>query len=211
MPLRGKTLHLAEANSNVRRFLPDRMLRHQDMPRTVSLVVLAVLTLAACFLNAFAQIEWFATAAGVTGFAFGGMQGIVPALASEIFGLKYLATNYSMLQLGPAICKCPITHPCAIVQNSSWLPFHLQQPACASKSSVTDVTVLWHLCQALLGDMHFLLHALSVTSHCSIGINVQVATHRPPSLPAHCMRRPGSGRAPLPRARGRAASRWSSS
>ncbi|CAL5227480.1 g10457 [Coccomyxa viridis] len=86
-------------------FLPDRMLRTQDMPRTVSLVVLAVLTLTACFLNAFAQIEWFATAAGVTGFAFGGCQGIVPALASEIFGLKYLATNYSLLQLGPALCS----------------------------------------------------------------------------------------------------------
>ncbi len=86
------------------------------MPRTVSLVVLAVLTLTACFLNAFAQIEWFATAAGVTGFAFGGIQGIVPALASEIFGLKYLATNYSLLQLGPAVCEHnPVT-------------FHLQLP-----------------------------------------------------------------------------------
>ena len=80
------------------------------MPRTVSLVVLAILTLAACFLNAFAQIEWFATAAGVTGFAFGGIQGIVPALASEIFGLRYLATNYAMLQIGPAICKLSPCH-----------------------------------------------------------------------------------------------------
>ena len=80
------------------------------MPRTVSLVVLALLALAACFLNAFAHVEWFATAAGVTGFAFGGMQGIVPALASEIFGLRYLATNYSMLQMGPAFCKPLLMH-----------------------------------------------------------------------------------------------------
>ncbi|CAK0754435.1 hypothetical protein CVIRNUC_002297 [Coccomyxa viridis] len=86
-------------------FLPDRMLREQDVPRTVSLIVLSVLALVACFLNAFAQIEWFATAAGVTGFAFGGIQGIVPALASEIFGLRNLATNYSMLQIGPAFCS----------------------------------------------------------------------------------------------------------
>ena len=93
-----------------RRFLPDRMLREQDMPRTVSLVVLALLALAACFLNAFAHVEWFATAAGVTGFAFGGIQGIVPALASEIFGLRYLATNYSMLQMGPALCKPLLVH-----------------------------------------------------------------------------------------------------
>ena len=90
------------------------MLREQDVPRTVSLIVLSVLALIACFLNAFAQIEWFATAAGVTGFAFGGIQGIVPALASEIFGLRNLATNYSMLQVGPAFCEhfvnVPILH-----------------------------------------------------------------------------------------------------
>ena len=87
------------------------MLREQDVPRTVSLIVLSVLTLVACFLNAFAQIEWFATAAGVTGFAFGGIQGIVPALASEIFGLLNLATNYSMLQVGPAFCEYSLTAP----------------------------------------------------------------------------------------------------
>ena len=28
----------------------------------------------------------------------------MPAVASEIFGLKHLATNYSLLQLGPAFC-----------------------------------------------------------------------------------------------------------
>lgn len=89
------------------------------MPRTVSLVVLAVLTLVACFLNAFAQIEWFATAAGVTGFAFGGIQGIVPALASEIFGLRYLATNYSMLQVGPALCERALDKPSLVKCCSS--------------------------------------------------------------------------------------------
>ena len=46
------------------------------------------------------------------GFAFGGFQGAVPAVASEIFGLKHLATNYSLLQLAPAFCapaplRCP--------------------------------------------------------------------------------------------------------
>ena len=87
------------------------MLREQDVPRTVSLIVLSVLALVACFLNAFAQIEWFATAAGVTGFAFGGIQGIVPALASEIFGLRNLATNYSMLQIGPAFCEYSLNAP----------------------------------------------------------------------------------------------------
>jgi len=109
------------------RFIPDRMLRKHDQPRTVSLVVLTVLTLAASFLNAFAQVEWFATAAGVTGFAFGGMQGIVPALASEIFGLRYLATNYSMIQVGPAICE-PSFHMCrSLALCSSVLPNDAQR------------------------------------------------------------------------------------
>ena len=93
------------------------MLREQDVPRTVSLIVLSVLALVACFLNAFAQIEWFATAAGVTGFAFGGIQGIVPALASEIFGLRNLATNYSMLQIGPAFCEYSLNVPICIIRH----------------------------------------------------------------------------------------------
>ena len=106
------------------------MLREQDVPRTVSLIVLSVLALVACFLNAFAQIEWFATAAGVTGFAFGGIQGIVPALASEIFGLRNLATNYSMLQIGPAFCEyslknefCIIRHLYYMQTSAAHLPF----------------------------------------------------------------------------------------
>ncbi|KAK9916344.1 hypothetical protein WJX75_001567 [Coccomyxa subellipsoidea] len=86
-------------------FLPDRMMSERDMPRTVSLIFLSALTFVACLLNAFARLEFFGISAAVTGFAFGGFQGVVPAIASEIFGLRNLATNYSLLQLGPALCS----------------------------------------------------------------------------------------------------------
>ena len=92
------------------RFVPDRMMLEQDVPRTLSLVFLAALTLAAALLNAFARLEVFGISAALTGFAFGGFQGVVPAVASEIFGLKHLATNYSLLQLGPAFCAQPWPH-----------------------------------------------------------------------------------------------------
>lgn len=85
-------------------FLPDRMITEHNLPRTVSLIILSALTFVACLLNAFARLEFFGISAAVTGFAFGGFQGVVPAIASEIFGLRNLATNYSLLQLGPAIC-----------------------------------------------------------------------------------------------------------
>jgi hypothetical protein len=83
-------------------------MREQDMPRTVSLVCLAGLTFAACMLNAFAGLRFFGISSAVTGFAFGGIQGIVPAIASEIFGIRSLATNYALLQLGPAFSALSI-------------------------------------------------------------------------------------------------------
>lgn len=89
------------------RFLPDRMMREQDMPRTVSLLFLTALTFLACLLNTFAGLRFFGISSAVTGFAFGGIQGVVPAITSEIFGLKSLATNYALLQLGPACSAFP--------------------------------------------------------------------------------------------------------
>lgn len=116
------------------------MLREQDVPRTVSLIVLSVLALVACFLNAFAQIEWFATAAGVTGFAFGGIQGIVPALASEIFGLRNLATNYSMLQIGPAFCEYSLNVP--ILHHRASVLYGVSYLCCSCACSLW-LFVLW--------------------------------------------------------------------
>lgn len=56
------------------RFLPDRLLRLHDVPRTVSLVVLAALTVAAALLNAFATLPLLGLAAFLSGFSFGGFQ-----------------------------------------------------------------------------------------------------------------------------------------
>ena len=56
------------------RFLPDRLLRLHDVPRTVSLIVLAALTVAAALLNAFATLPLLGLAAFLSGFSFGGFQ-----------------------------------------------------------------------------------------------------------------------------------------
>ena len=57
-----------------RRFLPDRLLRLHNMPRTVCLVVLAGLTVVAALLNAFATLPLLGLAAFLSGFTFGGFQ-----------------------------------------------------------------------------------------------------------------------------------------
>ena len=57
-----------------RRFLPDRLLRLHNMPRTVCLVVLSGLTVVAALLNAFATLPLLGLAAFLSGFTFGGFQ-----------------------------------------------------------------------------------------------------------------------------------------
>ncbi|KAK9813424.1 hypothetical protein WJX73_007856 [Symbiochloris irregularis] len=83
--------------------IPDKAMRERDLPRTVFLIVLACLSMAAALLNAFATLPLLGVASTLSGLAFGGMQGIAPAITSEIFGMTHFATNYSLLQLGPAI------------------------------------------------------------------------------------------------------------
>ena len=72
------------------------------MPRTASCVFLSAITLIAALLNAAQKQEVLGIASLLSGFAFGGFQGVVPAITSEIFGLRNFATNYAMVQLGPA-------------------------------------------------------------------------------------------------------------
>ena len=79
------------------------MMRERDVPRTASLVFLTALTTAAALVNAFASLPLLGLACTLSGFAFGGMQGLAPAITSEIFGMTHFATNYSLLQLGPAV------------------------------------------------------------------------------------------------------------
>ena len=74
----------------------------RSVPRTVSVIVLSGLTMLAALLNAGQRLEFLGLASLLSGFAFGGFQGVVPAITSEIFGLRNFATNYAMVQLGPA-------------------------------------------------------------------------------------------------------------
>lgn len=83
-------------------FIPDKLMRKRSMPRTTSLVFLSGLTLLAALLNAVQSPEILGVASLLSGLAFGGFQGVVPAITSEIFGLRNFATNYAMIQLGPA-------------------------------------------------------------------------------------------------------------
>lgn len=72
------------------------------MPRTASCIFLSGLTLLAALLTAAQSLKLLGLCCLLTGFAFGGFQGLVPAITSEIFGLQHFATNYAMIQLGPA-------------------------------------------------------------------------------------------------------------
>lgn len=72
------------------------------MPRTASCIFLSGLTLVASLLTALQRFELLGVCCLASGFAFGGFQGVVPAIASEVFGLQHFATNYAMIQLGPA-------------------------------------------------------------------------------------------------------------
>lgn len=87
------------------RFIPDKLLRKKSVPRTASCIVLSAVTLVAALLNALQKQEALGIASLLSGFAFGGFQGVVPAITSEIFGLRHFATNYAMVQLGPAVGK----------------------------------------------------------------------------------------------------------
>ena len=61
------------------------------------------MTIAASVLNSVQSVALIGPASLLSGFAFGGLQGVCPAVASELFGLKHFATNYALIQLGPAL------------------------------------------------------------------------------------------------------------
>lgn len=77
-------------------------MRKRGLPRTASCVFLSGLTLAAVLLAALQKPQLLGVTSLISGFAFGGFQGITPAITSEIFGLRNFATNYALVQLGPA-------------------------------------------------------------------------------------------------------------
>lgn len=98
-------------------------MRERDIPRTAGLVVLTALTTVAAVLNAFASLPLLGLTCSLSGFAFGGMQGMAPAITSEIFGMTHFATNYSLLQLGPAVGVRLLQQPWCRLQS---LDLHLK-------------------------------------------------------------------------------------
>jgi MFS family permease len=83
--------------------IPDRLMKVSSVPRTASMVVLAAMSAGAAVLNGFADTQLLNLSSFLSGFAFGGMQGITPAITSELFGLQNFATNYAIVQMGPAL------------------------------------------------------------------------------------------------------------
>ncbi|KAK9818432.1 hypothetical protein WJX72_012528 [[Myrmecia] bisecta] len=84
-------------------FVPDHLMRTYWLPRTVALILLTAIMTLASFLNAFASLKLLSLGALLTGMAFGGFQGLTPAVTSELFGLQNFATNYALVQLGSAL------------------------------------------------------------------------------------------------------------
>lgn len=84
-------------------FIPDKLMKSYGVSRTASLVVLSALSACCAVLNAFSGLQLLNLSSFLTGFAFGGMQGIAPAITSELFGLENFATNYAIIQAGPAL------------------------------------------------------------------------------------------------------------
>ena len=63
-------------------------MRHHGISRVFWLILLTALTAASALLNAFLDLRLLGLACTASGLAFGGMQGIVPAITSEIFGMQ---------------------------------------------------------------------------------------------------------------------------
>ena len=69
------------------------------MPRPLFLVLTSLLSAAVALACAFAPLPALVPAAAFAGIAFGAHWSLIPALASELFGLRFFASNYCLLQV----------------------------------------------------------------------------------------------------------------
>lgn len=83
--------------------IPEHFLHSYGTPRPIFLVVSSVLTAGAFAGLAYASFPVVYILALAAGIAFGAHWTLMPALASEIFGLDSFASIYTMLQLSPAV------------------------------------------------------------------------------------------------------------
>lgn len=63
------------------------------------LILISLLSAGVALACAFAPLPLLCPAAVVAGLAFGAHWSLIPALASELFGLRYFASNYCLLQV----------------------------------------------------------------------------------------------------------------
>ncbi|CAL5228367.1 g11486 [Coccomyxa viridis] len=82
---------------------PEALQHKRGVPRPVFLILISALTALVSLACAFATLPALIPAAVFAGLAFGAHWSLIPALASELFGLRFFASNYCLLQLAPAL------------------------------------------------------------------------------------------------------------
>ncbi|KAK9836313.1 hypothetical protein WJX81_004629 [Elliptochloris bilobata] len=84
-------------------YIPERMLHERGTPRPLFLVGAGLGTAAIAALAAFADLRALYPITILAGAAFGAHWSLMPALTSELFGLRHFASNYSLVQFAPAV------------------------------------------------------------------------------------------------------------
>ncbi len=82
------------------------MQHRKGIPRPLFLVLISLLSVCVALACAFAPLPLLCPVAVIAGLTFGAHWSLIPALASELFGLRYFASNYCLLQVPlPAMCQ----------------------------------------------------------------------------------------------------------
>lgn len=84
-------------------YIPEHYLHARATPRSYFLVAIAALTTAVAAFLSVARLAQLYVASLLVGFAFGAHWSLIPAITSDMFGLKHFAANYTTLQIAPAV------------------------------------------------------------------------------------------------------------
>ena len=79
--------------------LPEHALHEKGVPRPLFLIIASSIISAVMFVCAFVPLPGLLLASFFGGLSFGSFWGLMPALASEAFGLRHFASNYSLFQV----------------------------------------------------------------------------------------------------------------
>ncbi|KAK9815489.1 hypothetical protein WJX72_004521 [[Myrmecia] bisecta] len=84
-------------------YIPERFLHSKGTPRPLFFVLVSLLSACVYCYTAFASLPMLYMASVLAGLAFGGHWSLMSAITSEIFGLHHFASNYTLVQLAPAL------------------------------------------------------------------------------------------------------------